>query len=308
VEKNKYTFLLPAYRGRYLYDALSSIINQTFLSFQIIVSDDASPELLQEIVKTCNDSRISYRRNSTNLGADRLVDHWNMLLQRCESEYVIIASDDDLYHPSFLETIDTLTKQHPEADILRASACIIDQDGVVTKTENNYPDWLSMSDFLRHLLMPESVLCIGNYVFRTAALKAAGGFVPFRLGWKSDSATQILLSRNGVPCTKDVLFSFRMSGLNISSHQARDRERDRAKLCALIDFDAWMTNNVEQAALEQYRSAFRNRLEGESRSYLWTLSFTEFRRLFEIFKKEQWFRSIRSQLSFILCWVRVHYA
>ena len=36
----KYTFLLPAYKAKYLDKALDSIKRQTFVDFQVIVSDD----------------------------------------------------------------------------------------------------------------------------------------------------------------------------------------------------------------------------------------------------------------------------
>ena len=296
--------MLPAYRSRYLEDALKSILAQRYGSFRVVVSDDASTEPLKEIVSALDDPRVTFRRNPTNLGAGQLVTHWNLLLDNCASEYIIIASDDDLYHPGFLEQIDRLAQQHPEADILRTRACVIDRDGQVIRTEKGTAEWFSTGDFLNYLLQPESVLCIGNYVFKTNALKAAGGFVPFPLGWKSDSATQILLSRNGMPCTQDVLFSFRMSGLNISSRQEPECEKDRLKLTALIDFDAWLSRQIPAGVLEPCQRRIRNRLEGESRYYLWVLPFSGFRSVFRKFRKEAWFLSFRSQLSFVWCWIR----
>ena len=304
----KYSFLLPAYKTRFLKESLYSIIAQTYDSFQVIVSDDASPEPIQGIVSTFDDARLHYRRNAMNLGASRLVNHWNMLLDRCESEYVIIASDDDIYHPCFLERIEALTLQHPEADVLRAMACTIDQNGHTINEDKYNLSWLSTGNFIDFLLCPESVLCIGNFVFKTASLKAAGGFVQFPLGWKSDSATQILLSGNGVPCTSDILFSFRMSGLNISSRNELNSEKDAAKLNALIAFDAWLVNHVDKSILDPYLCRIRNRLEGESRSYLWTLSSKEFWHLFKKFRKESWFRSYRNKLSFLWCWIRSKHA
>lgn len=304
----KYSFLLPAYKTRFLKGALDSILAQTCDLFQVIISDDASPDPIQELVGTYEDSRLSYRRNASNLGASQLVNHWNLLLNHCDSEYVIIASDDDLYHPSFLERIEALTKQYPEADVLRAEACIIDQDGDMMQTEKCVTRWFSTGDFIDYLLQPESILCIGNFVFKTASLKAAGGFVQFPLGWKSDSATQLLLSGNGIPCTDDILFSFRMSGLNISSRNVPNREKDTAKLKAIIEFDDWLVRHIDTELLTSHLGRIRNRLEGESRSYLWTLSFNEFWRLFRKFRQESWFLSSRNKYSFFWSWIRSKYA
>lgn len=308
MNKPRFTFLLPAYKICFLKDALKSILAQIYGDFRVVVSDDASPEPLKEIVDSFVDERISYRRNATNLGTTRLVQHWNLLLDSCDSDYVIIASDDDLYRPNFLEQIDALIREYPEANILRAAACIIDQDGKVSRTEKSAPQWLTASDFLGFMINSDSVLCIGNYVFKTSALKAMGGFISFPLGWKSDSATELLMAQNGIPSTGEVLFSFRMSGLNISSRNEPNREKDRAKLEALIAFDDWATTHLPAEVLKPNQAGLRNRLEGEARSYIWTLSSSEFRSLFSKFKREHWFRSTRNRLSFLLCRLRSHYA
>lgn len=47
----KYTFLLPAYKARYLEDRLESISNQTYHNFKVIISDDCFQEPLYDICK-----------------------------------------------------------------------------------------------------------------------------------------------------------------------------------------------------------------------------------------------------------------
>ena len=95
----KYTFLLPAYKPQFLEEALLSIKNQTYTDFCVIVSDDCSPFELKPIYdKVCaGDSRFSYRRNEENMGGKSLVSHWNLLVEMCETEWLIMASDDDVY-------------------------------------------------------------------------------------------------------------------------------------------------------------------------------------------------------------------
>lgn len=65
----KYTFLLPAYKAKYLDKALDSIKRQTFSDFKVVISDDYSPENLYDIVLPyIDDARFSYRRNEKNIG------------------------------------------------------------------------------------------------------------------------------------------------------------------------------------------------------------------------------------------------
>lgn len=98
----KYSFLLPAFKSRFLKQAIESIISQTFFDFELIVSDDNSPENLKSIVDEFDDKRIVYRRNEKNIGAERMVDHWNLLLSVAKGDYVIMAADDDTYEAEFL--------------------------------------------------------------------------------------------------------------------------------------------------------------------------------------------------------------
>lgn len=303
VNNPKYTFLLPAYKARYLRQALQSILAQTFPSFCILVSDDASPEPIKEIVDSLNDDRIVYSRNEKNLGARNLVVHWNKILDKCTSEYVIVASDDDLYNPDFLLRMDELVHHYPDVDLLRAAAEIIDGEGKPVKSEIPGEAFLQMDGMIRHLLDPTSVLCVGNYIFRTSALKQSGGFVDLPLGWKSDSATVIALSANGVPCSGEVLFSFRMSDINISSQSGPNPEREKEKLRALLAFYDWLEGAVPPEIFSSFSSAVKNRLQGEARSYYSALSWREFRLLYKRFVREKWFPTLRNRLSFI--WGRV---
>lgn len=299
----KYTFLLPAYKMEFLEAALSSILAQTYSDFSVVVSDDASPEPLKNIVDKLHDPRLTYRRNEKNMGADNLVKHWNTLLEDCDSMFVIIASDDDIYHPYFLQRIDELCNKYPDAYLFKTPSEIIDGEDQVIKRDSSFPALLSQEAFIHHLINPASVLCIGNFVFRLSGLKALGGFINFPLGWKSDSATEIALAANGVPCTDQISFSFRMSGLNISSHSQKDEGRDRKKLLALNEFQTWIQTSLPDSILESVNPHVKYRLEGEIRSYYWVLSPQEFFPLYCKMNREGWFRSLRSSLSFLNGWI-----
>ena len=118
----KYTFLLPAYKPDFFELALRSIKSQTVKDFKVLVSDDCSPYDLKSIYdKVCgDDERFCYRRNEVNMGSNSLVSHWNLLLDMCDTEFFILASDDDIYEPTFLDEVDKLASKYPEVDLIRA--------------------------------------------------------------------------------------------------------------------------------------------------------------------------------------------
>lgn len=300
----KYTFLLPAYKSAYLEEALQSILSQSINSLKVIVSDDCSPDPIKSVVDRIDDTRLIYKRNPKNIGGENLVSHWNSLLRDCESEFVIIASDDDVYQPSFLEEIDRLGCLYPDVCLFRIAAEIINNNGTLLRRENGPETIIDTNGFLDHLLNPESVLCIGNYVFRTKALKEIGGVVDFPFAWKSDSATVLALSSNGVACSGKVLFSFRMSGQNISEHTGKEAYVDRKKLDATLKFKQWMDYNIDSVILQDSYSSIKRKLEGELRSYYWTLSFSDFIRLYHKLVRERWFKTVRNNVSFLLGWIR----
>lgn len=215
----KYTFLLPAYKATFFKEAIDSILAQTYKDFTLIISDDCSPYELQNIIEQYSDDRITYRRNEHNIGAERLVDHWNLLLSLAKSEYVILAPDDDVYHPYFLEEINKLTIKYPHVDVFKSRAQHIDSSGEILRKDMLYDECISQLDDICLHTSGNFISGIGNYVFKVSALRKIGGFVSYPMAWWSDVMTHIKLANNGMAVTRDILFGFRQSDENISSQK-----------------------------------------------------------------------------------------
>ena len=214
----KYTFLLPAFKGKYLDEMLRSIKAQTYQDFKVLISDDCSPEDLRSICEPyLSDPRFSYRRNEENMGSKSLVSHWNLLVDMCDTEYLIMASDDDVYEPQFLAEIDALTQKYPQVDLFRGRVKIIDGDGELLEKDMMLDEYLNQLDFIYYFLGTYTIKCLANYVFKTSALKQKGYFYDLPLAWGSDNITAIVLSENGIGSTSNCRFSFRRSDVNIST-------------------------------------------------------------------------------------------
>lgn len=235
----KYTFLLPAYKARFFEEALLSIKNQTYRDFKVIVSDDCSPEELKPIYdKVCGDDpRFTFRRNEENMGSKSLVSHWNLLVDICDTEWLIMAGDDDVYDPTFLDEMNRLSEKYPKVNLLHARARVIDADGEVTKLDSAYDEYVSQIEFLAFLGKIDHIECVGNYVYRTSVLKKQGGFVDLPLAWASDAATNNKMSREGCATSVNFLFHFRMSGVNISSTGNESNQVSKDKIRAVLMFD-----------------------------------------------------------------------
>lgn len=244
--QTKYTFLLPAFKAQFFEEALRSIQNQTFSDFKVLVSDDCSPEPLKEIFdKFSEDIRFEYRRNETNIGGKNLVEHWNKLVNICNTDYLIMASDDDVYDPRFLEEIDKLSVKYPKISLLRTRVKRINTKGETIEEGNSYDEYADTLQFIKDLYKPGRIKCVANYVYKTKDLKKRKGFVDFPLAWYSDFYTAILMSEKGVATTAEILFGFRVSPISIS-YSKKNKKSYSLKMDATLKYADEMYNKISE--------------------------------------------------------------
>ena len=212
-----FSFIMPAYKRQFLAKAIESILAQTYDDFELVVVNDASPENLREVVAEYDNQRLRYEENSENIGGRDLVANWNHCLQFAKGEYVILATDDDVIEPTYLEDAASLLNKYPDVDLLRQGVRKIGSNGEALEYELFPKEHLTASEFAYYWGCCGLISCISNFVFRRKALVAQGGFVSFPHAHYSDVATALAMSRNGVACVPDYNLSFRMSDINLSN-------------------------------------------------------------------------------------------
>ena len=237
----RFSFVLPAYKSEYLQVAIDSILQQTYIDFELIIVDDASPYHLESIVNQYNDNRIVFHRNENNIGGKNLVSNWNKCIKYAKGEYVILASDDDIYSPFFLQQVDERIKDYPDVDIIRSRVNRIDSDGIITDIEQIYKPFMPFSEFVFYW-SKGIINCIANYAFKRTALLDAGGFVDMPCAWYSDDITIVNMSVNGIATTDDALFYFRTSDKSIS--WTFNKETIRKKWKANGMFYQWFNDTI----------------------------------------------------------------
>ncbi len=120
---------VPVFNGeRYLEEALVSLLSQTHEDLDVVVSDNASTDRTEEIVRSfaARDQRVKYFRNPTNIGVQ---NNFNRVFRLCEGEYFKWAAYDDLCAPTFVERCVEVLERDPTA-VMAFTRCVdIDQDG-----------------------------------------------------------------------------------------------------------------------------------------------------------------------------------
>lgn len=235
----KVSFCIPAYKRKYLKDAILSLLNQTLKEIEIIIVDDKSPENLSEIVSAFSDPRIRYYVNEENLGGQNPLYNYNKAFSYATGEYAVIASDDDVYHPQYAEKMVALADAHPEVNIFHCRICIVDGDGRLVKVGDLWPEFESCADYLYSRGVRRLAQTMPEFLIRTKALRDIGGMVEMPLAWYSDDATWFLLSKDhGIVATSEILFNWRYSGVNISSRF----DITAKKVAAGESFKVWLKN------------------------------------------------------------------
>lgn len=85
---------IPTYKGdEFIGDAIQSVLDQSYQSFEIIVVDDCSPDGTAAVINRFSDDRINYYKNETNLGPE---GNWNRCLELINGKYYKLLPHDDV--------------------------------------------------------------------------------------------------------------------------------------------------------------------------------------------------------------------
>lgn len=244
--------VIPAYKARWLLQALESVRRQTHRPLEIVVCDDSSAAYVQTAVEAFAarvDFPVRYSRNPTRL--------WEMgstarAIGLAEGEYIKFLHDDDVLHEDCIATLLESFERVPGLALATTRRRLIDETGQPLPDElpTAFPanhdvciDGRDLIDFfgdhtLNFLGEPSVALC------RRAPLLAMGEQLATldgtRIAWLADLSLYVKLLHQGpVAITARPLVDFR-----VSRHQFSQRGRDQPGIA-----ESWHTT---------FRQALRN--------------------------------------------------
>lgn len=112
--------VIPAYNySRFLPEAISSVLAQTFTKLELIVVDDGSTDETPEVCTGYSDARFRYvRQENAGLSASR-----NTGIRHAQYSHVAFLDADDRWDPRFLETVVAAFARLGESFAAVATAC-----------------------------------------------------------------------------------------------------------------------------------------------------------------------------------------
>ncbi|HEU5308236.1 MAG TPA: glycosyltransferase [Acidimicrobiia bacterium] len=162
--------------GRFLGDALDSLLAQTRTDWEAVVTDDASTDDSAAVMASYDDPRLRFVHHRENAGH---VATYNEALALARAPRFVVLSADDRYHPAFLERACIALDADPAIVLAFTDAELIDEHGAVigVSATTLEPD----RDWVRDVsleLMFRAFVPGGAAVVRTELLRARGGFDP----------------------------------------------------------------------------------------------------------------------------------
>jgi glycosyltransferase involved in cell wall biosynthesis len=166
----RFSVVIPLYnKENYIFNTIESVLKQSFSDYELIVVNDCSTDSSLEIVRGIKDPRIKILEHQKNKG---LSASRNTGIKAATSNYICFLDADDLWKPQFLEKIDFLICNYPEASLFATNYEVIlknDKRFHIDFDITNKASHAQISNFfeinLKQTVYNQSGFCVERKVF-----------------------------------------------------------------------------------------------------------------------------------------------
>ncbi len=215
----KISVILPVYNAeKYIFDAVQSILSQTYKNFELIIIDDGSTDDCLNIISKFDDNRILVYKNEKNLG---LIATLNKGLNLCKGDFIARMDADDISLPTRFEEQINFFKTHTKTDILGTNYEIFGDVHQIINLPTN-PQQIKIE------LLFHNVICHPSVMMKRQSIKNI--FYNSNYLHNEDWAFWLEGIKNKLTITNlnKVLLKYRQEGQNISlKHQQTDFNRTK---------------------------------------------------------------------------------
>ena len=201
------TIAIPTFnRATLLKGCIASALSQTYPHFEVLVSNNASPDDTGMVLDGFSDPRLRVITQETNIG---LLPNWNACLENARGDYIVLVSDDDRIMPSLLERCAALIAEQPQLPIVvtlsNLHAASLSQTRPPRASRSCETGIWDGTTILNAFLADQITVNVCGVMMRTDLLRERGG-IPLDLPHTADVAAWaplLLLGRAGLinePC------------------------------------------------------------------------------------------------------------
>ena len=127
----KFSVILPVRNGgEHIKLCVSSILDQTYINFELLILENCSVDGTANWLKKIQDPRVKIFPSKESLS---LEDNWARISSIKTSEFLTIIGHDDLLDTNYLEVMSKLIIKHPLATLYHAHFRYIDTNGAILR-------------------------------------------------------------------------------------------------------------------------------------------------------------------------------
>lgn len=245
----KYSIILPVHNGgHFVKECIKSIFAQTLQDFNLIVLENQSTDGTAEWLASLQNEKIVIIPAPKPLSIE---ENWSRIKDVPKNEFITLIGHDDILYPDFLECIDKLIQEHPDAGLYHTHFNFIDAAGKVIRNSKPMPAFLSFNNLLKGFLT-QSVDSMGTgYVMRASDYNALGGIqVKYPNLLFADFELWLSLAKNGMAVAEKTCFAFRVHQSTTGSSQD---VKLHSGLALYVDFLAKQNTSKEsEKVIKQY--------------------------------------------------------
>ena len=170
-----FSIVIPLYnKEKYIENTLKSVLNQSFIDFEIILVNDGSTDNSEQIVFQFNDNRIHYfYKKNEGVSIAR-----NFGIEQAKSNFICFLDADDFWYEDFLQTMYTYIIKFPTYKVF-SSAIEIETPKIIfpaqysIKRNNDFEivNFFEASE-------KECVIWTSSAIFHKSVFKKTGVFDP----------------------------------------------------------------------------------------------------------------------------------
>lgn len=214
MSRSKVTVYVTSHNyGRFLGEAVDSILAQTLQSWELWIVDDGSSDDTYEIARRYadGDSRISVIKHDKAKG---LRASANEVLELARGQYVIRLDADDYFDESALLVLSNYLDQHSEVGLVYPNWTYVSEDGSFLGIERRK----KVGQEAQVLDLPAHGACT---MVRRRVLKSVGGYDTQHDSQDGHELWIKVLHRHGVANVSTPLFFYRQHGSSMSRDEQR---------------------------------------------------------------------------------------
>ncbi|MBV8848650.1 MAG: glycosyltransferase [Methylobacteriaceae bacterium] len=206
--------------ARHVRQAITSILDQSFQDFEIIVTDDGSNDNTARVLNEFTDARIRINVLPQNLSISAAMD---ATVARARGSYLAIVNSDEWMLPGRLRKQAAFLDANPDVALVFSLPRTIDEEGLpVTGLDDfrlpfGFPDF-SRRSWLRQFFYSGNCLCAPTAMIRREAYAAAGAYDRRLTNLQDfDMWIRMLIAGHNIHVLEEPLTAFRIRDNNANA-------------------------------------------------------------------------------------------